>query len=219
MNQCKQCGKETTNLKFCSLSCSNGYNYYKRNKKLMDIGIEKNIQERIKLYNESPVLCKKCGNAIPYNKRKNIFCSRSCSAKSNNTKRGKKEYNCLNCDKELKRYQGKYCSKDCQWTHIRSQYIEKWLTGKETGMDASDDVSTIVRRYLMDTIGKCEMCGWKEINPSTGNSPLHIHHVDGNYLNSSRDNLQLLCPNCHSITSTYGSLNNGNGRPYYVIKK
>jgi hypothetical protein len=23
----------------------------------------------------------------------------------------------------------------------------------------------------------------------------------------------LLCPNCHSLTNTFGSLNNGNGRP------
>jgi len=194
MNKCKLCGKETENNKFCSLSCSSAYNNKKRS---------------------TVKHCLNCGEET-YNPK---FCSTSCSAVYNNSKRGKKEYNCLNCGKELKRYQGKYCSKDCQWTHIRSQYIEKWLTGKETGMDASDGVSTIVRRYLMDTIGKCEICGWNEINPSTGNSPLHIHHVDGNYLNSSRDNLQLLCPNCHSVTDTYGSLNNGNGREYHVSKR
>jgi 5-methylcytosine-specific restriction endonuclease McrA len=31
-------------------------------------------------------------------------------------------------------------------------------------------------------------------------------------LNHNEKNLNLLCPNCHSLTPTYGSLNKGNGR-------
>lgn len=34
----------------------------------------------------------------------------------------------------------------------------------------------------------------------------------GNYLNNSEDNLDLICPNCHSLTPTYRALNIGNGR-------
>ena len=30
--------------------------------------------------------------------------------------------------------------------------------------------------------------------------PLEVHHIDGNPLNNSQDNLQLLCCNCHSRT-------------------
>jgi len=41
---------------------------------------------------------------------------------------------------------------------------------------------------------------------------LQIHHIDGNYLNSSEENLILLCPSCHSLTETYGSKNKGHGR-------
>lgn len=44
---------------------------------------------------------------------------------------------------------------------------------------------------------KCEICGassWqgKEL-------PLELHHIDGNHYNNDLFNLQILCPNCHSI--------------------
>lgn len=33
--------------------------------------------------------------------------------------------------------------------------------------------------------------------------PLELHHIDGNHLNNSLNNLRLLCPNCHAFTSNY----------------
>ena len=51
-----------------------------------------------------------------------------------------------------------------------------------------------------------------ETNKHTGNIPLEIEHKDGNYANNSEDNLELLCPNCHSLTATYKGANRGNGR-------
>jgi len=32
---------------------------------------------------------------------------------------------------------------------------------------------------------------------------LHLHHKDGNKKNNSLENLQILCPNCHSMTSNF----------------
>ena len=52
---------------------------------------------------------------------------------------------------------------------------------------------------------------WSKKNEYTGNIPLEIEHIDGNYLNNSENNLILLCPNCHSLTSTYKGANK-NGR-------
>lgn len=49
----------------------------------------------------------------------------------------------------------------------------------------------------------CEICGldtWLD-NPIT----LEVHHKDGDKLNNNLDNLQLLCPNCHSMTSNWKS--------------
>ena len=64
---------------------------------------------------------------------------------------------------------------------------------------------------------KCQKCGWSEKNETTGNIPLEIHHIDGDCCNNSEENLQLLCPNCHSLTPNYGSLNKNSKR--YKLKK
>lgn len=58
---------------------------------------------------------------------------------------------------------------------------------------------------------KCELCGWGEENTYTHTIPLEIHHIDGDYTNNKEENLQVLCPNCHSLTETYKS-HNKNGR-------
>ena len=57
-----------------------------------------------------------------------------------------------------------------------------------------------------------------EINPTTGKSPLHIDHVNGDWSDNRELNLQLLCPNCHALTPNYGVLNRGKGRPRYQKK-
>jgi hypothetical protein len=70
--------------------------YYKSGKQLenLKLAIEKSIEcaklrkkDREDLYNTDPTLCNCCGEAIPYQKRHNMFCSHSCSAKTSNTKR------------------------------------------------------------------------------------------------------------------------------------
>jgi hypothetical protein len=56
----------------------------------------------------------------------------------------------------------------------------------------------------------CEQCGWDytkhpwwENVENKENCPLEIHHKDGNKENNSLENIQFLCPNCHSLTKTY----------------
>lgn len=62
----------------------------------------------------------------------------------------------------------------------------------------------IIRRLLNAKLGeeKCFSCGWNE-RRNNGACPLEIHHVDGNRNNWAWDNLELLCPNCHSLTAKY----------------
>ena len=54
---------------------------------------------------------------------------------------------------------------------------------------------------------KCQLCGWGKMNIYTNKIPLEVHHIDGNYKNNKEENLQLLCPNCHSLTETYKNHN------------
>lgn len=42
---------------------------------------------------------------------------------------------------------------------------------------------------------------------------MNVDHIDGDATNNSEDNLQLLCPNCHSLTENYGRLNAKSTRP------
>lgn len=42
--------------------------------------------------------------------------------------------------------------------------------------------------------------------------PLELEHKDGNNLNNKRENLELLCCNCHSLTHTWRGRNKTNGK-------
>lgn len=69
-------------------------------------------------------------------------------------------------------------------------------------------MSVYVREYLIGKAeGRCERCGWDEINPYIGRSLLEIHHVDGDRSNNSLENLIVFCPNCHSLTENYRAMN------------
>ena len=57
-------------------------------------------------------------------------------------------------------------------------------------------------RYKRKTgLHHCENCG---LTTWLGRDvPLEIHHINGNNTDNRIENLQLLCPNCHALTSNY----------------
>lgn len=171
-------------------------------------------QEKLNEYNKNPVLCKCCSKTLTLEQvsNKSIYCSRSCSAKINNSKRVRKniELTCLYCNKKYKTSKnstGKYCSTQCSASYRKNQKIKDWLNGKHTPSCSA------IRRYLKELKEyKCEIC-----NLSVWNNlpiPLEVDHKDGNHKNNQLDNLRLLCPNCHAQTPTYKAKNKGNGREY-----
>jgi len=116
---------------------------------------------------------------------------------------------CIVCDEPSG---NKYCSHDCQNRKLYLDYIELWHKGEKSGRKGKY-ISKYVRHYLFEKYdNKCSKCGWGEINLVTNKIPLEVEHIDGNFMNNVPDNLTLLCPNCHSLTSTFGYLNAGNGR-------
>ena len=119
---------------------------------------------------------------------------------------------CLNCNKEIKN-RNKYCSVKCQKEYEYKEYILKWKNGEEDGMRGDYQISMHLKTYLLNKYNnKCARCGWGEVNQYTGNIPLEIEHMDGDYRNNHENNLIVLCPNCHSLTSTYKGANMNKGR-------
>ena len=123
---------------------------------------------------------------------------------------------CLNCDNIVPKNPNKYCCQKCQMSYQYKAYIERWLNGQETGNispKSNLSVSCHVKRWLIETRGnKCEKCNWNKVNKITNKVPIQVNHIDGNSLNTVPNNIESLCPNCHSLTSTYGGLNRGYGR-------
>lgn len=100
-------------------------------------------------------------------------------------------------------------------------YIKRWKQNEVNGSRgvATRNMSKHVIRYLLQKYSnECSLCGWCEINPTTGKIPLEIDHIDGNSENNLESNLRLLCPNCHSLTPTYKNLNRGKGRKWRQAK-
>lgn len=129
----------------------------------------------------------------------------------------KKSSICKHCEKEFTFYTpasfGKYCSNKCRQLFEQHQIVEAWKKGEFDGIVGYDGLSGTIRNYLLNKFNfKCSLCGWDKINPHTNKSPLHIHHKDGNARNNKEDNLEPLCPNCHSLTDNFGRRNKNSTR-------
>ena len=111
----------------------------------------------------------------------------------------------------MARFSGMY--EKPEWRRRYSTFIERWLAGLEIGTRGKTSISAFIRNWLIETRGElCERCGWGERHILTGRVPIEVHHKDGNFKNNHPDNLQLLCPNCHSLTETFRSLNSKSQR-------
>jgi len=160
------------------------------------------LQDKLKITN-----CLECQSEIKHNiSTVRVFCSQSCSASYNNRNRKKESNKCLNCNSEVGR-KNKYCSNRCQVDCERKQIFEEIENGNTSLHERN------YKNYLIHKYGeKCMECGWCERNKKTGKIPIQLEHIDGHSENNRLDNLKLLCPNCHSLTETFGALNKGNGR-------
>lgn len=132
------------------------------------------------------LICRKCNSefsVIPSRESTAHFCSRNCY----DTRNGAPvKYNCLNCQKEFfhpPALPRRYCSHSC----ANKGRVEKTLEPKYPNS---------FRKFWMrrGIIKNCEKCGYDECKDILG-----IHHIDENRKNNKRENLMVLCPNCHSL--------------------
>lgn len=205
--------------KFCSVECGrvNATRISVKNKKSKDYTIT----------------CAQCGKVFDRRgdpRRK--FCSRSCSATYNNQRdksgRYVKKYLiveppprriCLGCMKKRPYKSGKtWCSAECKYLHL----VNLWINGM-TGGNGAYTIRAFVRRYVYERAGYVceatdsrtgERCTESRTHPKTGKTVLQVDHIDGNWQNSTPENLRAVCPTCHALTDTYAGHNRGRGRTW-----
>ena len=61
--------------------------------------------------------------------------------------------------------------------------------------------STAKYWYKEEVGDRCEICQIEEWNGKR--LPFEVHHLDGDNRNNKKENLQVLCPNCHAQTDTW----------------
>lgn len=68
--------------------------------------------------------------------------------------------------------------------------------------------TTVLKKILLENgflTYKCAICGITKWNDK--DICLELHHIDGDNKNNSLENLQLICPNCHSQTHNFRNKN------------
>jgi len=83
-------------------------------------------------------------------------------------------------------------------------------------LDSKNNNQKIKQRLFETKIKNycCEICEISEYNEK--HITLHLHHVNGNNKDNRLENLQILCPNCHSQTENYAGKNLGWGCKKYT---
>jgi hypothetical protein len=139
---------------------------------------------------------------------------------------------CPKCNKEHKKT-GLYCSRSCGNSRVWSKEINESRSAKLTGRTVSrgpmdlDKWKANIKQAWLDKYNatpfaelgmenrrrrvfeeqnyccnKCSINEWQGVK-----IPLELEHKDGNNQNNERNNLEGLCPNCHSITDTWRGRN------------
>ena len=162
-------------------------------------------KKRIDDYLLNPNYCKQYNLILDYKSRNNSFCDHKCAAIFNNYKRIK---TCLWCGEKVGK---KFCGNSCQSLYHNYIKINKWLvSGKLHTINVPLYIKNFILKEQNFTCNHCKISQiWngKEIT-------FELEHIDGNSYNNERKNLEVLCPNCHSQTSTYKGKNVGNGRHF-----
>ena len=123
------------------------------------------------------------------------------------------EKTCPTCGLKSRR-RGLHCSQTCVAKPKRDKKIKDWLDGKHEGMRGKTSTAKWIRDYMIENYGeRCMNCGWSEKYSHTGKVPIELSHKDGDFTNNKIENLEIICPNCHSLTDSYKGANKKEGRP------
>lgn len=173
----------------------------------------------------TPMRCKECGTSVlipDYRKSTFKFCSRSCGFHWK-AKHDRVLKTCLICEKpftviRVRAKIAKYCSPKCYHKAMKGRgsvtiacrhcntkfqaspstnriYCSRSCINKENQKVWKPKYTTV--RKTMRSRGlliQCTRCGYSEVPQILG-----VHHKDRNKHNNALRNLEVLCPNCHSL--------------------
>jgi Zn finger protein HypA/HybF involved in hydrogenase expression len=145
-----------------------------------------------------------CGNLAKY---KNGTGNLMCSERSSSCPAVRKK----NSDKLKEKYAQGRDAKEI-YNNLPQQVKDKmnWNKGNFSKTKFEYNGKGNHKAVLIEERGhKCENC----LNAEWLDTPitLELEHCDGDRLNNTRENLKLLCPNCHSLTKTWRGRNINKG--------
>lgn len=124
---------------------------------------------------------------------------------------------CKNCEKDFEHGRntfGLYCSNKCQQDLAFKKNIEAWKAGKKSGwVGKTRKLTTWLRRHILERDNfTCVKCPWNKRHPIDNLPLVEVNHIDGNSENCKEENLETLCPCCHSETPNFRRRNNKSTR-------
>ena len=166
------------------------------------------------------MLCKKCNKEFTPKKGARNYCSVSCAnsrtfsvesriKKSIKTKRA--------------RNRGDYDHLNMKVINNDKEKIDKstqtWVINyeKKRGEGYLHSWDTIRKYHFIKQNHTCQVCGLSEWMGKQ--IPLELHHIDGRRNNNHDDNLQVICPNCHSQTDNYCGKNINDRHPVDINER
>jgi hypothetical protein len=145
--------------------------------------------------------CNKCGNEFEPSKGLVSYCSLKCRNSRERSDDIKKKIS----DSLLVSQKAKEAHENRDWNSISAKYNET-IKARLLAEDFNKlKFERIKLRVLYEQDEKCNRCG---ISEWLGQKiTLELEHKDGNHFNNDRQNLEILCPNCHALTDTWRGRN------------
>lgn len=158
---------------------------------------------------------KKCPKCNQSHSKNGIYCSRSCANSRIFSEKTKELKSLKNKDYYLKNPDAVKRHYDSIWTaEAREKASKKSIQNHQKRFNKAletipwEEMNNGLRRKIVLTeqngcCNKCKLSEWFGTKLT-----LELEHKDGNNQNNNRDNLEFLCPNCHSLTETWRGRNN-----------
>ena len=153
-------------------------------------------------------ICERCKQEHDGTFGSGRFCSRACANTRNHSEETKEKVS-----DSLKRKKLSPWNKGLTSTDYR---IAKGIERRNISFNKKleclsfklwQELSIKQKRWILieSQDGKCLYCGhYQWLNKPL---KLELHHIDGNNTNQNVNNLEMLCPNCHSLTETFRGAN------------